>query len=73
MTAELLIIYPAEGQTISGKIQADDGREAAFASETGEKPGAAAMLLMEPTEINSLKIAFDKESGIGEILLIGTK
>ena len=73
VTAELLIIYPAEGQTISGKIQADDGREAAFASETGEKPGAAAMLLMEPTEINSLKIAFDKESGIGEILLIGTK
>ena len=69
VNAELLMIYPAEGQAVSGKVTVNGNLEAAFALEAGGKPGAAVMLLMEPTEITNLKIELDAESGIGEIML----
>ena len=71
--AELLMIYPAEGQAISGKVMVNGAQETGFALEAGGKPGAAAMLLTEPTKMTSLKIVFDAESEIGEVLIIGTR
>ena len=70
VTAELLMIYPAEGQAISGRVTVNGTLEAAFALEAGGKPGAAVTLLTDPTEITNLKIELDEESGIGEIMLI---
>ncbi|MBR2823395.1 MAG: glycoside hydrolase family 43 protein [Clostridia bacterium] len=73
VTAELLMIYPANGQSVSGKVLVNGVMEAAFGLKAGQAPGTAAMLLTEPTKMTDLKITFDAESGIGEILVIGTR
>ena len=73
VTAELLMIYPAEGQALSGKVTVNGSTEASFALEAGGKPGSAAILLLEPVKITSLKIELDEESGVGEVLLAGIR
>ena len=69
--ADLLMIYPAEGKTISGKITINDRFETAFTLEENEKPGSAVILPFDPVPVENLKIEFAEETEIGEILLIG--
>ena len=69
--ADLLMIYPAEGKPVSGKITVNGQLEADFAFDGGGSPGAAVILPFEETAVESLRVEFAGEADIGEILLIG--
>ena len=71
VSADLLMIYPAEGRAVSGTVTVNGTLTADFSLEEGAKPGAAVILPFEETAVSSLRIEFSEEAGIGEILLIG--
>lgn len=73
VNAEMLLIYPAAGQELSGKITVSGNMEAAFSMDPEAEPGAAVTLLLKPVEISTLRIVLDHESGIGEVMVLGTK
>lgn len=72
VTADMLMVYPALDQALSGTVTINGSLTAEF-SYTPEprKPGGYALLTFEPTEITSLELTFNCESGIGEVLLLG--
>lgn len=70
--ADMLLIYPAQGRAISGQVTVNDTLTADFALEDGQKPGASVCLAFEPTEVSSLRIVFDGEASVGEVMLLGS-
>jgi len=72
VTADMLLVYSAFDQPISGKAAFSNGLTAEFSYTPDEKkPGGFACLSFEPIETSSLKLTFDCESGVGEVMLIG--
>ena len=71
--AEMLLIYPANGQAISGKVWFNGTTEAGFALPAGEKPGMASALFFDPASVESLRIEFEQSAQIGEVMLIGPR
>ena len=72
VTADMLLVYPALDQPVSGKATFSDGTTAEFSYTPDEaKPGGFACLSFEPIETVSLSLTFDCESGVGEVMLIG--
>ncbi len=71
VAADLLMIYPADGQAVSGTVTVNGSMTADFSMEAGGKPGAAVILPFEPETVTSLELAFSEETAIGEVMLIG--
>lgn len=72
VTADMLMVYPALDQPVSGTVTVNGSLSAEFAYEANEKkPGGYALLTFEPTEITSLELVFNSKNGIGEVLLLG--
>ena len=72
VTADMLLVYPALDQAITGSVTVNGSMTAEFAYEpTARRPGGYALLTFEPTEITSLSLTFNCESGVGEVMLIG--
>ena len=68
VTADMLLIWPALGETISGTATID-GTACPF-SLTPSLPGEAVVLAFEPTSVSALELHFD-EGRAGEVLLAG--
>jgi GH43 family beta-xylosidase len=68
--ADLLMIYPAPGQALSGKVTFNGTLTAAFDLPAGGKPGQAVILPFEPMAVSEMRVEF-QEGAAGEILLIG--
>ena len=72
VTADMLLVYPALDQPISGTVTINGSLTAEFSyTPEAKKPGGYALLTFEPTEVSSLELTFDCESGVGEVMLIG--
>ncbi len=72
VTADMLLVYPALDQAITGTVTINGSLTAEFSYEPFyRKPGGFALLTFEPTEITSLSLTFSCESGVGEVMLIG--
>jgi len=72
VTADMLLIYPAQGKAIAGQVIVNDTLTADFALGGEQKPGAFVNLTFAPTEISSLRIVFDGEASVGEVILLGS-
>lgn len=73
VTADMLMVYPALDRAISGTVTINGSLTAEFSyAPEAKKPGGYALLVFEPTEITSLELTFDCESGVGEVMLIGS-
>ena len=72
VSADMILIYPAQGSAISGKVVLNGTLEAPFQQGAGEKPGQSVCLAFAPTEISSLQIVLDGEQKLGEVMLVGT-
>ena len=70
--ADMLLIYPAQGAAISGEVTINGLLSAQFAQEADCTPGQAVCIAFEQTAVSSLKLTFEGEACVGEILLIGT-
>lgn len=72
VTADMLMVYPALDQALSGTVTINGSLTAEFSyTPEPKKPGGYALLTFEPTEITSLELTFECESGVGEVLLLG--
>ncbi len=69
--ADLLILYPAPGETIGGTLTVNSSLTAELSLAAGGKPGEALILAFEPMEITELSLDFAEECGLGEAVLIG--
>ena len=72
VSADMLLIYPAQGSPLAGEVIINDSLSAPFSLEAGHAPGQSVCIAFEPTAVSSLKIAFSSESLVGEIMLLGT-
>ena len=72
VSADMLLIYPAQGAAISGQAIINDSLTADFAMDAGAKPGASVCLSFEPTSVSSLHIILSDEGRMGEIMLLGS-
>ncbi len=68
--ADLLIVYPAPGQSLSGSVTFNGAFTASFSLPAGGKPGQAVILPFEPLAVSEMRVDF-QEGAAGEILLIG--
>ena len=68
--ADLLIIYPAPGQKLSGSVTFNGSLTASFDLSAGGKPGQAVILPFSPLSVSALELVIT-EGAAGEILLIG--
>ncbi|MBR6028041.1 MAG: glycoside hydrolase family 43 protein [Clostridia bacterium] len=73
VTADLLMLWPAPGEAVSGTVTVNGSLEAAFSLEAGGLPGAAVILPFEPVQVESLEIRLDQEAALGEVLLVGAE
>ncbi len=72
VTGDMLLLYPALDQAITGTVTINGELTADFAYEpNAKKPGGYALLTFEPTEITSLTVTFDCAAGLGEVMLLG--
>jgi len=71
VSADMILIYPAQGAALSGRITINDCLTADFALDAGGKPGASVCLAFEPTTVSSLHITLNGEGRMGEIMLLG--
>ena len=71
VAADLLIIYPAAGEALTGTVTVNNSLTAAFELPAAGKPGQAVILPFEPLQITDLSVEFIEGSKAGEILLIG--
>ena len=72
VTGDMLIIYPAQGASISGQAIVNGSLTADFTLVCDPaKPGEFVCLSFEPTEITSLELFFSGESLVGEVMLLG--
>ena len=69
--ADLLMIYPASGKAISGRVIVNGALTADFSLEVASDPGTAVVLAFVPLAVASLEITFDAPAYIGEIQLVG--
>lgn len=69
-SADLLMIYPAPGQALSGKVTFNGALTATFSLPAGGKPGQAVILPFAPLAVSEMRIEFT-QGAAGEILLIG--
>lgn len=69
VTADMLLVYPAQDQSISGEITLNDSLTASFSLEAGYAPGQAVCLAFEPISVQSLSVHLNGPAG--EILLLG--
>ena len=72
VTADMLLIYPAQGKAIAGQVIVNETLTADFSLDADQKPGAFVNLTFAPTEISSLRIVFDGEAAVGEVMLLGS-
>ena len=70
VTADMLMIWPALGESIEGTATLD-GQTAAFCLEPA-KPGEAVILPFEAMEVTSMEIALER-GHIGEVMLVGAQ
>ena len=68
--ADLLILYPAPGQALSGSVTFNDIFTVSFSLPADGKPGQAVILLFESLDVSIMQLDF-QEGAAGEILLIG--
>lgn len=72
VTADMLMVYPALDQPISGMVTINGSLTAEFAyTPEAKRPGGYALLTFEPTEVTSLELTFDCAGGVGEVMLLG--
>lgn len=71
VTADMLLIHPAQGSALSGQAIINGSLTADFSIEAGGKPGAFVCLAFEPVEIASLKLVFSAPARVGEVVLTG--
>ena len=69
--ADMLLIYPALGESVSGQVILNDSLTADFALESGYKPGESVCLSFAPVKVSKLEIIFSSETAAGEIMLLG--
>lgn len=73
VTADMLLVYPALDQAITGTVTINGTHTAEFSYSPEErKPGGYALLTFEPIEVASLSLTFDCAEGVGEVMLVGT-
>lgn len=72
VTADMLLIYPAQGRAIAGQVIVNDTLTAEFSLDGEQKSGAFVNLTFAPTEISSLRIVLDSEAAAGEVMLLGS-
>ena len=72
VAADMILIYPAQGEGISGQVIVNDSLTADFALEAGYAPGQSVCLAFDRMAVSSLKIVFSSESQVGEVMLIGS-
>lgn len=72
VTADMLLIYPAQGKAITGQVIVNDTLTAEFSLDGEQKPGAFVNLTFTPTEISSLRIVLGSEAAAGEVMLLGS-
>ena len=70
VAADLLVIYPAPGQALSGSVTFNGALTASFSLPDTGKPGQAVILPFEPLAVSELRVDF-QSGAAGEILLIG--
>ncbi len=71
--ADLLLIWPAMGEAISGRVTINTILTAEFDQPAADKPGQAVILPFEEQSITSLQLDLANTANIGEIMLIGPK
>ncbi|MBQ4607951.1 MAG: family 43 glycosylhydrolase, partial [Clostridia bacterium] len=71
VSADMLLIYPAQDSAIRGKVILNDTLTADFAQDAGQKPGQAVCLSFDAVDVSSLRIVFDDGCRAGEVMLIG--
>ena len=72
VTADMLLVYPAQETALSGQAIINGSLTADFAIEAGGKPGSFACLAFDPVEISSLKLIFSENARVGEVMLTGS-
>ncbi len=70
VSADLLIIYPAPGQALSGKVTFNGTLTASFSLPADGKPGQAVILPFKARTVSEMRVEF-QTGAAGEILLIG--
>ncbi|MBR5109098.1 MAG: family 43 glycosylhydrolase [Clostridia bacterium] len=68
--ADLLILYPAPGQALSGSVTFNGTFTASFHLDADGKPGQAVILPFEPLAVSEMRVDL-QDGAAGEILLIG--
>ena len=71
VNADMLLLYPALGESLSGQVILNESLTADFSLEAPYAPGQAVCLAFEPTAVQSLRIVFNGKSG--EVMLLGSK
>ncbi|MBE5800618.1 MAG: hypothetical protein E7321_11835, partial [Clostridiales bacterium] len=72
VSADMLLIYPAQGAAISGQAIINDSLTADFSLDAGYTPGQAVCLAFEATNVTNLKLVFGKNAQVGEVMLLGS-
>ncbi len=70
VSADLLLIWPAPGQTLSGTVTFNGTLTASFDLPADAKPGQAVILPFETLDVTDLRLDITG-GGVGEVLLIG--
>ena len=71
VTADLLLIYPAYGEAISGTATINGTLALPFTLDAEQLPGAAVRLAFPAQAVSDLTVTFDGEATVGEIQLVG--
>ena len=72
VSADMLLVYPAQGAPLSGQAVINGSLTADFALEAGSKPGQAAVLAFDAVPVTSLTLFFEDGSKTGEVMLLGS-
>ena len=70
VTADMLLIYPAQNSSLSGEATINGSLTASFSLEADHAPGEAVCLAFEPASVQSLHIRWEGQTG--EIMLLGS-
>lgn len=73
VTADMLLIYPAQNTAISGQVIINGSLTADFSLESGYKPGEAVCLAFEAMDVSSLNLILSADAQVGEIMLLGSE
>ena len=71
ITADLLVLCPAPGESLAGQVTINGTRTAPFSLQPGGLPGQQLILPFAPLEITELKLSFPEKTRLGEVYVIG--